>query len=282
MTVSDAPDYQRAVVAPQQLLGTISGGTAGTFGLPANCEALIVHAPGGSVETLTSVVGTTTGTYYPFVALPISPGSSAGSVYVATVVPALDAAVTITVSDASNPWYVAADGSTRAGASVTPIASSNLSIASGELDIDTRFPGPDLNTFTGFMQTVQPAYDGQPPLPPSFTITCPPLLYTSGTIITPDTTATIENLSPLASNGMNFEMALFIWDQSNVDAIYLLGQLLIAPGTTSGTIGMFDMVVQQEAYSGTPNLIQEGDASIGTGGSASPFTVVMQVFGSIV
>lgn len=112
MVVSDAPDYQRAVVAPQQLVNTSGGGGLGLIELPANAETLILHNPGG-VETLDSVVGVGTGTYYPFVALPISPGSPAGSVYLCLVAPAIDSAVLVSGSGSGVGWYAVADASAR-------------------------------------------------------------------------------------------------------------------------------------------------------------------------
>jgi hypothetical protein len=116
MSVTGAPDHQRAGVSPQQLLGTLAGGGSADFDLPANTETLLIHSPGASVGTLTSVVGTTTGTYYPFTALPIAAGSSAGAVYAVTVIPVVDPTVTVTAAGGSDAWYVVANASPRLGA----------------------------------------------------------------------------------------------------------------------------------------------------------------------
>lgn len=150
MSVTGAPDHQRAAVSPQQLLGQFAGGTSMDFPLPANTETLLVSGPGAGVGTLTSVVGTTTGTYYPFVALPIPAGSSAGAIYAVTVITALDATVTVTADGGAATWYVVADASPRLEAGLAPAGPPKAAIAQYTL---TYPPGTTNWYFTGATAT---------------------------------------------------------------------------------------------------------------------------------
>lgn len=111
MAVPDTPDYQHAVAAPEQLLGTLDDPI---LFLPPNCETLILHNPSG-VDVVESVVGLATGTYYPWVALAIPEGSPAGSIYLVLVSQVLDAAVQVSVSGPGDSWYAIADSAARTG-----------------------------------------------------------------------------------------------------------------------------------------------------------------------
>jgi hypothetical protein len=282
LTVPDTPDYQHGVVAAQELLGQIAGGDSGTFTIPANAQGLIVHAPGGSVETLTSVVGTTTGAYYPFTAIPVAEGSSAGPLYAVFVVPALDDAVTITVSDSSDPWYVVADTGTGTGsvvAPVTPPGAYNLSQAFAALDLDLPYPGPDLNSLALTVTTYQPAYDNEEPDPPNIKIVSPPIAFAPGTGITADTAVTLTGLSTLATSGMNLQMAVFMFDTAGENAIYLLGTVAIPAGTVGPvSITMDELAPEQSA--GGDLTFDSGDGSLVTA-AGGVYTCVLMMFGSV-
>lgn len=282
MTVPDTPDYQRGVVAAQQLLGTISGGDSGTFTIPANAQGLIVHAPGGSVETLTSVVGATTGTYYPFTAIAIPEGSSAGSIYAVFVIPALDDTVTITVSDASDEWYVVADTGTGTGSVVAPTVPPGVFALSGAvaiLSVDLPYPLPPANPLTLQEYSWQPAYDNEAPAVPAITVTAPLIAYAAGTGIRSDTNVSLNGLSTLGTSGVALQMALWFFDVEGENDALLSGEVDIAAGETGASLNVTQLTIGQ--LNGSDITFDAGAGSVVTE-AGGQYTAVLYLFGHLI
>jgi len=114
MSLVDTPDWQRGVVSPQKLIGTFTAlQTSGTVNLPPNCESIVVVGLGIGWLNFSSCIGTTTGVTYP--ASWMNGDSLAISTFVVvSVSPALDPAVTITLTAApAGGWKVVADAAIR-------------------------------------------------------------------------------------------------------------------------------------------------------------------------
>jgi hypothetical protein len=104
----DTPDFQRGSFAPSKLIGAFGAGTnVETVNLPANAETVLIIK--GS-QSLTSVVGVTTGSSYPVV----QPLPGDNGFYLVFVAPGADPQVTITWgANAQWTWYVVADAGVR-------------------------------------------------------------------------------------------------------------------------------------------------------------------------
>jgi hypothetical protein len=102
------------VTFPQTLIGTFTAlQTSGTVNLPPNCESIVVVGLGIGWLNFSSCIGTTTGVTYP--ASWMNGDSLAISTFVVvSVSPALDPAVTITLTAApAGGWKVVADAAIR-------------------------------------------------------------------------------------------------------------------------------------------------------------------------
>ena len=102
------------VTFPQTLVGTFTAlQTSGTVNLPPNCESIVVVGLGIGWLNFSSCIGTTTGVTYP--ASWMNGDSLAISTFVVvSVSPALDPAVTITLTAApAGGWKVVADAAIR-------------------------------------------------------------------------------------------------------------------------------------------------------------------------
>lgn len=100
--------------APQQLLASEAGtSTSASVTLPTNCESIAVLVPSATWTGTVKVTGNTTGMSYPVGSVSAIAGGG-DELQVANVFPAVDDAVTITLSSAPGvPWYVTSDSVVR-------------------------------------------------------------------------------------------------------------------------------------------------------------------------
>lgn len=100
---------------PQSLIGSFVVASA-TLVLPTNAETLWLFTTDVSPQGILSIVGTTTGKYYPFSPMPLrrfgGQGCGPNAIFVAAISPAADPSVTVTWTGACQ-WYAIADGATR-------------------------------------------------------------------------------------------------------------------------------------------------------------------------
>jgi len=112
---TDTPDGQYSTVSAQQIIGNFAAGNiTESVNLPPNTETLLILTDDPFGPIVKKIVGNTTGFDYSFSALPNGAGGGVNSLFVCSVVPSVDAAVTITWSSApTTSWYVVADAAVR-------------------------------------------------------------------------------------------------------------------------------------------------------------------------
>lgn len=115
MTFPDNPDFMSAVATAQQKLADVaSPGISAIVALPANCETVMVYAKNGGSITINTVVGTTTGTTYPFTAFPSGSSGPAFALWTIAVAPSLDPSIHIIIAGGSgSSWAVISDQGIR-------------------------------------------------------------------------------------------------------------------------------------------------------------------------
>jgi hypothetical protein len=120
------PDYQRGVVSAQALLATVPANTATfTVGVPPNTETLAVIFPGVASVSAISCTGTTTGATYLGVYTQPQSAIPADGTYFFDVSSAIDASVTITVTNPpASSWYVYSDSGVHIVADVSKLTNN--------------------------------------------------------------------------------------------------------------------------------------------------------------
>lgn len=122
MSGVDSPDYARAIVATQVLLGTFPAATTtADITLPATVTALWLWNGDNSYPITATVTGKTTGLQYPVYPFDIGSTNEGQQVpLIVLVSPVLDEVVTVSwnANADSDPWYVVGDTSMRVTAAL--------------------------------------------------------------------------------------------------------------------------------------------------------------------
>jgi hypothetical protein len=152
-SIVGTPDWQRGVVNAQKLLAAEVGtSTAVTVGVPLNTEVILVYIPGtGPVAEISTVLGVSSGDYYPSVLMLKRGGDF--SIYAIPVAPSVDPSITITLNTAPGAeWYVVSDTGGRFVADMA-IGSITYSAGQAQADAGVGIIGQD-SSFTGRMVRV--------------------------------------------------------------------------------------------------------------------------------
>lgn len=111
MSVIDTPDGQRGFVNAQSLQGSFTAGErAGTVGIPANAETLVVVLEFGGAAKTCDCAGLTSGVRYPGIYIPPNPNTSSSQCWQFDISQPVDEQVSISFNSTPGAnWFVYAD-----------------------------------------------------------------------------------------------------------------------------------------------------------------------------